>query len=100
MAKEHNVFNQPEAQNQGTEAEPQTAEVNTPAEKPQEKPAEKPQASKSDDGAEFTVVCEARKGKTISAVSGKPIVFNDKGEAKAGKADAEYLKNCPGFTVK
>ena len=47
-----------------------------------------------------TVICKKRKGETITAVTGKPIVFDADGSAKASKADAEYLKNCPGFEVK
>ena len=46
------------------------------------------------------IFSENRKGKTIVAVTGKPIVFDADGNAKASQADAEYLKGIPGFEVK
>jgi hypothetical protein len=42
---------------------------------------------------------ESRKGKTIFAVSGEPIVFDDEGNAIVKEEDALYLKQCPGFVV-
>jgi hypothetical protein len=45
------------------------------------------------------VVSESRKGKTIFAVSGEPIVFDNEGKATVNEEDALYLKNCPGFVV-
>jgi hypothetical protein len=45
------------------------------------------------------VVSESRKGKTIIAVSGEPIVFDDEGKATANEEDALYLKSCHGFIV-
>jgi hypothetical protein len=45
------------------------------------------------------VVSESRKGKTIIAVSGEPIVFDNEGKATVNEEDALYLKNCPGFIV-
>ena len=45
------------------------------------------------------IVSEKRKGKTIVAVTGKLITFDSEGKAKVNRADAEYLKNCPGFTI-
>jgi hypothetical protein len=46
-----------------------------------------------------TVFSESRKGKTIIAVSGEPIVFDDEGKATVNEEDALYLKTCPGFIV-
>jgi hypothetical protein len=45
------------------------------------------------------VVSESRKGKTIFAVSGEPIVFDNEGKAAVNEEDALYLKGCPGFIV-
>jgi hypothetical protein len=45
------------------------------------------------------VVSESRKGKTIIAVSGEPIVFDNKGKATVNEEDALYLKQCPDFKV-
>jgi len=84
--------------------EAQTDDDATPSvgDKPEEdKPDSQPDSEGSDnDEAEITVTSEKRKGKTIFAVSGKPIVFDNEGKAKVCKADAEYLKNCPRFTFK
>ncbi|MDR0475048.1 MAG: hypothetical protein LBH43_15415 [Treponema sp.] len=54
----------------------------------------------SDESGEFTIFSEKRKGKTITAVTGKPIVFNNEGMAKVSRADAEYLKSIPGFEMR
>jgi hypothetical protein len=45
------------------------------------------------------VVSKRRKGKTIFAVSGKPIVFDNEGKATVNEEDALYLKSCPDFIV-
>jgi hypothetical protein len=45
------------------------------------------------------VKSESRKGKTIFAVSGEPIVFDNEGNAMVKEEDALYLKQCPGFVV-
>lgn len=45
------------------------------------------------------VFSESRKGKTVVAVTGRFIVFDKEGRAKAGTEDAVYLKSCPGFDV-
>lgn len=55
--------------------------------------------SKPSSSGKAVVVSEGRKGKTIFAASGKPIVFDDEGKAEVEEADALYLKNCPGFKV-
>jgi hypothetical protein len=43
------------------------------------------------------IVSIKRAGKTIVAVTGKPIVFDEKGEALVNSIDAAYLKSCPGL---
>jgi hypothetical protein len=47
----------------------------------------------------IVVVSESRKGKTIVAASGDPIVFDAEGKAMVSEMDALYLKSCPGFIV-
>jgi hypothetical protein len=45
------------------------------------------------------VFSESRKGATIYAASGTPIVFDNEGKAMVNEVDALYLKQCPGFRV-
>jgi hypothetical protein len=46
------------------------------------------------------VISETRKGKTIVAVTGKPITFDGEGKATVSQADARYLiESCPGFVA-
>jgi len=52
------------------------------------------------DKGEISVFSEMCKEKTIVAVTGRPIVFDAGGNAQADKADAEYLKNIPGYEIK
>jgi hypothetical protein len=74
-----------------------------PEEKPEGPPKIEPNTggdnAPSGDG-EVSVFSEKRKGKTITAVTGKPIVFDADGRAKVSQADADYLKTLPGFEVK
>jgi hypothetical protein len=65
---------------------------------PKEDTPDIPKKPEGDGKIEIVVTSEKRKGKTIFAVSGNPIVFDNEGRAKVGIKDAEYLKNCPGFT--
>jgi hypothetical protein len=51
------------------------------------------------DPGKVAVVSESRRGKTIFAVSGDPIVFDNEGKATVNEEDALYLKSCPGFIV-
>jgi len=53
----------------------------------------------SGEGGEIAIFSEERKGKTIVAVSGQPIVFDENGNAKVSEADALYLKQIPGFKI-
>jgi hypothetical protein len=52
-----------------------------------------------DPAASIPVFSESRKGITVHAASGQPIVFDDEGKATVNEVDALYLKQCPGFVV-
>ena len=52
---------------------------------------------KEGNGVLIAVSSKERKGKTIVAVSGQPIIFDEKGIAEVNEADALYLKQIPGF---
>jgi hypothetical protein len=43
------------------------------------------------------VISAMRAGKTIVAVTGKPITFDKDGKAMVDPQDAEYLNSCPGL---
>ncbi|GHT84387.1 hypothetical protein FACS1894137_07360 [Spirochaetia bacterium] len=45
------------------------------------------------------VISESRKGQTIIAASGQPIVIDNEGNATVSEIDALYLKQMPGFIV-
>jgi hypothetical protein len=51
---------------------------------------------KADSGG-VEIVSTIRAGKTIIAVTGKPITFDKDGKATVHPRDAEYLNTCPGF---
>ncbi|MDR2701092.1 MAG: hypothetical protein LBB72_01515 [Spirochaetaceae bacterium] len=50
-----------------------------------------------DPGGGVEVISTKRAGKTITAVTGKPITFDKDGKATVHPRDAEYLNTCPGF---
>jgi len=70
-----------------TGAEPALADITPPAETAPPDNVEKPRI----------IVSKIRAGKTIIAVTGKPVVFNDKGEAEVSERDYLYLRKIPGF---
>jgi hypothetical protein len=52
---------------------------------------------KPNDSGGVEVISTKRAGKTITAVTGKPITFDKDGKATVHPRDAEYLNTCPGF---
>jgi hypothetical protein len=89
--------------------DPAVQDVPDNAEKPDSQPCDNPpdtatgmEGNKTPNllPAETAVVTsESRKGKTIVAVTGKPITFDSEGRATASMTDALYLKDCPGFAI-
>jgi hypothetical protein len=55
------------------------------------------QNEKPDGSGGVEIVSTIRAGKTITAVTGKPITFDKDGKANVHPRDAEYLNTCPGF---
>ncbi|MCL2174468.1 MAG: hypothetical protein FWB73_00335 [Treponema sp.] len=67
---------------------------------PSDKKDENQQSTGGGNGkGSVTVKCSANAGITITATTGKPITFNDDGEAVASLEDAVYLKALPGYEI-
>jgi len=62
-----------------------------------QKPDNNTPPSKEGNSVLIAVSSKERKGKTIIAISGQPIVFDENGIAEVNEADALYLKQIPGF---
>ena len=88
----------PETENQNEQLNTEVGGGTPPIEPPDPSNPELKAGPPSDD-VEYLIISETRKGKKILAVSGKVVAFDAEGKARVNKADAEYLKNLPGFDV-